>query len=113
MVVFLICTVIFGLILIIMGADGDSESGDYLDLPVFLRILIQIFRISLGDVQTNQYGKQGWGDETNTDPEFLKASPFAKTIIWIFWIFNLYFMLIIMLNFLIAEVSQTYEKVKS
>lgn len=44
------------MILIIMGADGDSESGDYLDLPIFMRILLQSFRISLGDVQINQYG---------------------------------------------------------
>lgn len=112
MAVFIICSFIFGLILIIMGADGNNESGDYLDLPPYLRIMFQSFRISLGDVQINQYGV-GWGNEKNKDPEFLKASPFAKSIIWIFWIFNLYFMLIIMLNFLIAEVSQTYEKVKS
>jgi len=39
-----------------MGADGVSESGDYLALPIFMRILLQSFRISLGDVQINQYG---------------------------------------------------------
>ena len=43
----------------------------------------------------------------------MRAKPIAKFIIWMFWFFNLFFMLIIMLNFLIAEVSQTYDKVKS
>jgi hypothetical protein len=33
--------------------------------------------------------------------------------IWIFWFGNMFIMLIVILNFLIAEVSQTYDKVKS
>jgi hypothetical protein len=53
MTVFIVCIFVFALILIIMGADGDVESGDYLDLPIFLRIMIQSFRISLGDVVIN------------------------------------------------------------
>ena len=47
------------------------------------------------------------------DSDHEQAKTYAKFIIWSFWFFNLFFMLIIMLNFLIAEVSQTYDKVKS
>jgi len=36
----------------------------------------------------------------------------AIGIIWGFWFFNEFMMLIIILNFLIAEVSQTYDRVK-
>jgi hypothetical protein len=36
----------------------------------------------------------------------------AIGILWMFWFFNEFVMMIIILNFLIAEVSQTYDKVK-
>ena len=41
------------------------------------------------------------------------ARPIAKFIIWLSWFINLFLMLIIFLNLLIAEVSNTYERVKS
>jgi hypothetical protein len=40
------------------------------------------------------------------------ARPIAKCVIWLSWFINLFLMLIIFLNFLIAEVSNTYERVK-
>ena len=39
------------------------------------------------------------------------AKKIAIIIIWFFWFMNIYFMLIIMLNLLIAQVSQIFEKV--
>lgn len=45
-----------------MEADIDPE--DYEGIPRFMRIMIQIFRNSIGDISIIQYGK--WGDnETN------------------------------------------------
>jgi len=36
----------------------------------------------------------------------------ALIVLWSFWFINIFLMLIIILNFLIAEVSQTYDRVK-
>jgi hypothetical protein len=62
----------------------------------------------VGDVSVDKYGK--W---ENTDPTKSPsiANKIAITIIWFFWFMNIYFMLIIMLNLLIAQVSQIFEKV--
>jgi hypothetical protein len=68
--IFLIFVFVFSLIIIIMEADGNTEGGDYLDMSPFTRILMQSFRISIGDVQINQYGK--WGDKEG-DQEFKSA----------------------------------------
>ena len=48
--IFFIFVFVFSLILIIMEADGNADGGDYLDMSPFLRILMQSFRISIGDV---------------------------------------------------------------
>ena len=47
-------------------------------------------------------------NDTYPDPE----QSVALIILWLFWFVNIFIMLIIILNFLIAEVSQTYDKVK-
>ena len=60
--IFLIFIFVFTLIVIIMEADIDPE--DYAGIPKFMRIMIQIFRNSIGDISIIQYGK--WGDD-NTD----------------------------------------------
>jgi hypothetical protein len=60
--IFMIFIFVFTLIVIIMEADIDPE--DYVGIPRFMRIMIQIFRNSIGDISIIQYGK--WGDdETN------------------------------------------------
>jgi hypothetical protein len=56
----------------------------------------------------DKYGKWENADPTKS-PEI--ANQIAITIIWFFWFMNIYFMLIIMLNLLIAQVSQIFEKV--
>ena len=101
--IFLIFIIVFTFIIVIM--EGDIDPEDYEGIPKFMRIMIQIFRNSIGDISIVQYGK--WGEESSDpiDLDYERAKPFAKFIIWTFWFFNLFFMLIIMLNFLIAEVS--------
>ena len=44
------------MITIIMEADFDEDG--YEDVPRFMRILLQTFRNSIGDIETNNYG--GW-----------------------------------------------------
>jgi hypothetical protein len=41
---------------------------DYKSVPKFLRIVIQTFRISVGDIKVNDYGE--WGIDRPDDKEF-------------------------------------------
>lgn len=103
-----------------MGADFADD--DYQYLPSFMRIIMSVFRTSIGDIQAYDYG--AWKDkktdettlleETGKDnKDFLRAQPYAITIIWFIWYFNIFFMVIILANFLISEVGVTFENVKN
>jgi hypothetical protein len=59
--IFLIFVFVFSMIIIIMESDIDPE--DYAGIPKFIRIMIQTFRNSIGDIAIIQYGK--WGDDEN------------------------------------------------
>ena len=54
--IFLMYIFVFSMITIIMEADFVNDG--YEDMPRFLRILLQTFRNSIGDIATNNYG--GW-----------------------------------------------------
>ena len=121
--VFILYLLILSFISLIMGADFGED--DYSNLPSFLRILISVFRTSIGDIQAYDYGawkdKEAKTDETmllegkskDDNSDFLRAQPFAIAIIWIVWYFNIFFMVIILANFLISEVGVTFENVKN
>ena len=66
--VFVVFTLIFTFILIIMGGDSSDVEDDYKKVPKFLRIVIQTFRISIGDIKVNDYGQ--WGVDRQDDKEF-------------------------------------------
>lgn len=95
-----------------MGADFENQREVYPGIPKFIVILIQIFRNSIGDITVINYGV--WIPEEGVDytPHEETQRSLAIGILWIFWFFNEFLMLIIILNFLIAEVSQTYDRVK-
>lgn len=78
--------------------------GDYKDIDDFTAILIQTFRNSIGDIAIPDYS--GWKDSTG-DWQY-KTIMFA---IWTLWFMNLLINLIILLNFLIAVISQVYDQV--
>lgn len=52
-----------------------------------------------------------WYDPATTVHDSVSIS--ALAIIYSFWLYHKIVMIIVLLNFLIAEVSMTYEKVKS
>lgn len=66
-------------------------------------MLILSFRNSLGDVSLPKYDK--WLAQNTYQ------SQIVIYLLWILWFINLFLMLIILLNFLIAVISQTYERV--
>lgn len=83
-----------------ISSDGDSSFND---LHLIIRTLIQIFRNSIGDIALPNYGM--WNDPADKANSFKTAQPYAFFIVWLFWMANLFFMLIVLLNFLIAKVG--------
>jgi hypothetical protein len=108
-VIFLILVTVFSLGIIVMG--GEFDDGDYLALPKGIAIFLQMFRNSIGDIAEPTYGI--WSIEEGEEDQKTTNHSIAMYIIWLFWIINIFLMMIIIVNFLIAEVSQTYDKVKS
>lgn len=64
---FIMFTFAFSLVVIIMEADSDSVDDDYKNIPRFVRVIIQTFRISIGDISVNKYGKWANGDLNDKD----------------------------------------------
>jgi len=69
-VIFAVFVLLFSLVIEIMGADIDSYGDDgavYIGLPKFAKIMIQIFRNSIGDINIVSYGvwdpRSEWGDD--------------------------------------------------
>lgn len=81
--------------------------------PMVINIL-QTFRNSIGDLTEPEYGR--WIPENSANDEGYLDSGYQYAIMavtWTFFIANIFIMQIVLLNFLIAEVSMTYERVKS
>jgi hypothetical protein len=100
--IFLMFNLLFVLVSLIM--EVNQANSDYDGVNYYLQAMIGEFRMSIGDINLNGVGpwKQ---DEVQND--------MAVFVIWAFRLANIFIMMIILLNFLIAEVSQTYDKVKS
>lgn len=69
-----------------------------------------VFRGSVGDIGAPNY--MTWLDRKRQSGSQETATVAIYTV-WLFWYINVVVTLIVMLNFLIAEVGQTYEKVMS
>ena len=81
-------------------------NDEYPDLNIFMTYLLYTYRNSIGDVSPPIYTY--WLTETETNPGI---SWTMIIIIWTVWFINTWINLIIMLNFLIALIGQSYDKV--
>lgn len=91
------------------GFECDVQGwDDYPDITKFSALFLNTFRTSVGDISAPMYSS--WSDRKK---ETKKTTYAAIYLIWIIWLVNVFIMLIIMLNFLIAEVGNTYQKVYS
>jgi hypothetical protein len=86
-----------------------------------LIVLFSTFRTSIGDLKVNTYGAwmRNSTDDGSTDyltddikEEFDGAQSIAIFFIWVFWTANVFGMMVILMNFLIAEISMTFERAK-
>lgn len=69
-------------------------------------IWMEAFRLSIGDLSAPKY--TFWEENLESSPF---TSYFMIVIIWLVWLLEIFFVLIILLNFLIAIISQSYEEV--
>ena len=103
--------------LITFALDADFKNEDFPGLPRVFYTIIRIFRNSIGDIEVPLY--DNWLNDS-TDPETNEvtkiitgsAEGISIFVIYLYWIFNIFIMVIILLNFLFAEVGGTFEAVK-
>lgn len=87
--------------------EYDPDFGDYPKVPGVVVFLLQNLRNSIGDSAPPHY--KYW-EERFTGGDKVKAE-IMILLIWFLWILEVYLMLIILTNFLIALVSQIYEQI--
>lgn len=102
--------------LITFALDADFNNDDYPGLPKVLYTFIRIFRNSIGDIEVPLY--ENWLNKSinpETNEEVINSITLAQGIsifiIYLYWILNIFIMVIILLNFLIAEVGETFAHV--
>jgi hypothetical protein len=88
-----------------MRVPGDDYDG----LGFKMRAFLQMYRNSIGDISPPKYDLYLDIDKNITSTE----NTLMISIIWMVWFLNQVFILIILLNFLIAIISQSYEQVMS
>lgn len=101
---------VFVMLYQIAGIDlvDKQTEGPYKDLNRGLALYIQSFRNSFGDITDPLY--DFWLIDNHKSPK-LKSSNFFVLWAWFLFIFHEFFLLIVLLNFLIAIVSQSYDNI--
>lgn len=87
-----------------MDIDADVQEAAYMNH--FTKMLLQTFRTSVGEL-----GKPTYPDILAKPPSLARS--LTISLIWLVWFVLTFFMIVIMLNFLIAVITTTYEKVNS
>jgi hypothetical protein len=90
----------------VLGVNFSAD--DYANVPGFVVTFMTTYRNSIGDIQAPGYAK--WDSDTNPDLGRWNRDAIVGTI-WTVWLFNSFVNLIILLNFLIAVISQVYDSV--
>ena len=105
MTIFMLNVYIFAMVYFVMGVK--FESPEYKDMLTTFSGFIQVFRNSIGDIIPVEL--ESWSIERTNDSLLTIV---ATGIVWAFWFINIFTMTIVFLNFVIAEVSNTYTEVK-
>jgi hypothetical protein len=106
-VVFFMCWVIlFTVLFLTLGIKiKEDDAQDYNNLPKEIQFFLLTYRNSIGDISIPDYSD-------TLDAHVNKAEKVIIIImVWFVWIFNQFICLIILLNFLIAVISEEYESV--
>ena len=81
------------------------DDTNYTSLPSFVQLILQSFNNSIGNIALPTY------DRYSNKGRF--QDYLCIYIMWILWFVQLFIMQIILLNFLISVISQTYQRVIS
>ena len=91
-----------------MGLNLEVDDEEYPKVNFFTRVLLLTYRNSIGDIQVPDY--KTW---LNAYDESVGGSESKQlqilVLVWSVWFFNQLICLIILLNFLIAVISQGYD----
>jgi hypothetical protein len=92
---YIVFLVLFSLIFSVLKMEIDFENNQQSHIGYFEKMLLETFRSSIGEVGLPKY-----------DALLQEPSSFCRSInvllIWVVWFLQVFFMLVIMLNFLIA-----------
>jgi hypothetical protein len=92
----------------ILQMELDDEVAAAIGLSYEQHVFLQVFRTAIGELAMPGYTKIT--TELKDDPDNF----FAKlniSLLWVTWYCQTFFMIVIMLNFLIAVITSTYERV--
>ena len=108
----LVCILLFSIEFTVLGVEYTNE--DYPAVANVIYYYMQTFRNSLGDVAPPGYSK--WVEyqefqHTMNRPWEAVYGAIIIYIIWGLWVLNIIVGCVILLNFLIAIISQSYEQV--
>ena len=103
---FAFALVFFALCFCVLGTEIDEEIEEVTGpgFNIFGLWLLQVYRISIGEIGVPAYDAiaaqpESWSRDSNI------------ILIWVTWFVNTFIMIIILLNFLIAVISSTYDRV--
>ena len=116
MVFFFTAIIVFsGVFNVLLNNTKPDEPNDdeYPNLPNWSRDILWTFRNSIGDLQMPDYSY--WTEQYKFDDKGKGPKAFSYYFIvayfWIVWVMNVFTLLIIMLNFVIAAISESYATV--
>ena len=116
LVPFIICQISFLLIItisqIILNVDCEIGDTNSKHINFFQKMLLGNFRSAIGMLTMPGYSEIDKVCASNNDKVCHMPQLVIIHIIWIWWMITNFFMSVILLNFLIAVISSTYNKVK-
>lgn len=101
---YIVFLLVFSICFIILQMEVDGEVAEAQGLNLFSKIVLETFRTSIGELGMPMYSKI-----LKREPSVFKYLNIV--LIWITWVVQTFFMLIVMLNFLIAVITNNYENV--
>lgn len=103
-VVYIILVLIFSICNVVLRLDIDAEVDEAQQLTYFQKTVLQTFRTGLGELGVPSFQTV----MKQPDTTFRSINIY---LIWILWFCTVFFLMIFMINFLIAVITSAYQRV--
>jgi hypothetical protein len=100
---YIVFLLLFSVCFVVLEMEIDPEVDEAKGLTYFQKTVLQTFRTAIGELGMPKYEKISEKD----DSIFKDINIY---LIWLVWFIQTFFMLVIMLNFLIAVITSNYEQ---